>query len=155
MAWIKNQAIPKVLSMFYLKRTQQENPRVLGPKVRKTSAKALESEGVAELMKKLLKPENEVRLTDITSDGDGAPLKLARELVWEEGDDVPEIFFGQKVCKNYQPKLHKGLTHHSVWSIRFPPNQHPVGQMILGICIQSRKFPNLMDKDIFHHRKLR
>ena len=58
-------------------------------------------------MKDLLKPENEVRITDITTDGDTAPCKIAAGLVWEKEDGVPDVLVGQKVVKN-EPKLHRG-----------------------------------------------
>ena len=100
-------AVPKVLAMHYLKRTQQKNPAVLGKNVIQDSAKSLEARGDAALMKNLLKPENEVRITDITSDGDSAPERLVNELEWEEGDGVHQNLIGQKVFKN-KPKLHRG-----------------------------------------------
>ena len=123
--------------MEYLKRTFQKNPRVLGKNVVKEksfqwafylyhkyfkhvtsssvdifklsidTAKSLEGRGVKAIMKDLMKPENEVRITDITTDGDTAPCKIASGLVWDEGDGVPDALVGQKVVKN-EPKLHRG-----------------------------------------------
>ena len=59
------------------------------------------------IFKSLLKPENAIRITDVITDGDSSPIKIAESLVWDADDGVADVLVGQKVVKN-KPRLHRG-----------------------------------------------